>query len=173
MFIDWSAERYFLVATLPGQSNEFDIITIGNRMGYILLGSLVDIVDNLIEEWYPGLHDPMSDVVQRLCPCYNCSTHKYPYYFKLEDCIKVSYEVKTIECPNCGPVLIKVVAPDVVFGDLEGDLVYEDIQVSGIGSEIGTGGYARVYKANVGGVDLAVKVCMLVKNIGDMLHEHE
>ena len=55
MFVRWrTGTEYFLVCTLPHEPNEFHIVTTGNQMGHVLIGNLVDLIDNLIEEWYPG-----------------------------------------------------------------------------------------------------------------------
>ena len=86
-----------------------------------------------------------------------------PHLFDLSDCIIESYESDTIECPNCGPCLISIVAPDVVFADLNENLIYEDCNIQFARSKsnllVGIGAFASVYKANVNGTNLAVKVC--------------
>ena len=50
-------QSYFLINLLPGDSNTFDIIVPTTNHGTKLLCSIVDNVEALIDEWFPGLRD--------------------------------------------------------------------------------------------------------------------
>ena len=55
MFMQWgTGNDYLLVCSLPQTPNNFHVVTTGNRRGHVVMGNLVDLIDNLIEEWYPG-----------------------------------------------------------------------------------------------------------------------
>ena len=144
--------------------NKIDIFTPNNQTGYKLLGHIVDHFDTLIEEWYPGLGTSNMDLseisIQRLAPCYSCKEQEEPFYFNLIDCVQDSYESDTIHCPNCGPVFIARVAPDVVFQDLDEEQVipHGNVEFQDEGDILGSGAFAAVYKAKVNDRAVAVKV---------------
>ena len=160
MYMKWNDQTFFLITEKPTNKKCLEIFTPINPAGYKILGCLVDVVDNLLEEWYPGLQLNSSkngSSVQRLSPCFVCQRH----YFQLEDIISESYQSESINCENCGSVLIQAVAPDVVFADIDRELVLEECQISFQDTDsktLGVGAFAYVYQAQVNGINLALKV---------------
>ncbi|XP_057306115.1 leucine-rich repeat serine/threonine-protein kinase 2-like isoform X1 [Hydractinia symbiolongicarpus] len=171
IYVLWSREDFFLIGQqcdVPACNDRcmFEIFTSVTQYGFKLLGVLVDLIDSLVEEWYPGLAgdsiEGNNTMIKRLCPCYSCLDKDEPYTFYLNDCVTASYTSDTIECPNCGPRLISTVAPDSVFSDLNRDLIYEECPIEFHDPRmhvlIGSGAFASVYKASVDGTNMAVKV---------------
>ena len=160
MYMKWNDQTFFLITEKPTNKKCLEVFTPINPAGYKILGCLVDLVDNLLEEWYPGLQLNSSkngSSVQRLSPCFVCQRH----YFQLEDIISESYQSESINCENCGSVLIQAVAPDVVFADIDRELVLEECQISFQDTDsktLGVGAFAYVYQAQVNGINLALKV---------------
>ena len=76
MYVKWSNNKFFLVAAVPGHQNIFDVFAPINRCGYKLLGRLANMIDTLVEEWYPGLTEGSiegrGDMIQRLASCDSC-----------------------------------------------------------------------------------------------------
>lgn len=145
--------------------NTFDVHVPVNQTGFKLLGSVVDLIDNLLEEWYPGLNDTeyanSSTKILRLSPCDFCKRSGYPYYFTIEECIYASNQSDTIECESCGLRPLRTIAPDVVFSDIDPKLIQEQVIIQDGHSRhlrLGQGAFADVYKAQVQGISLAVKV---------------
>ena len=159
---------YLLISIVADQKNVFDIYVPRNQYGFQLLGRVVDLIDSLIEEWYPGLSDNSSVTgsVMRLAPCVECRNLGYAtggHYFTVADCTEASYVSNSIECPNCGDRLIRDVAPDVVFADIDESLVVDEINIDEMlirakEKRIGDGAFSTVYKVNVEGENVAAKV---------------
>lgn len=167
IYITWNTSRYFLISSVPELPKSFDIYVPKNQDGFMLLGILVDLIDGLIEEWYPGLMDSSSGIrglrIQRLAPCVTCLGEDYCHFFTVKDCIAASLKSDMIECLECGPRFIKDVAPDIVFADLDDALVLDSLNIDETAirnseREIGSGAFASVYKVTVEGDTLAAKV---------------
>ena len=129
------------------------------------MGTVVDLIDNLLDEWYPGLNSDSSFAaikVERIVPCDSCKVTGDPFYFTIEDCIIASDKSTTIECDFCGPRQLKIIAPDVMFADIDPELIQENCKIENRQSRnlenLGHGAFADVYKAKVNGTNLAVKV---------------
>ena len=157
---------FFLISVVPDLQNVFDIYVPKNPYGFQLLGKVVDLIDSLIEEWYPGISNSShsSGSVLRLAPCVECrGENGSGHYFTVAECTKASYKSDIVECPNCGMRLIRDVAPDVVFADIDESLVVEQINIDDSlirakEKRIGDGAFSTVYKINVEGENLAAKV---------------
>ncbi|XP_066910752.1 leucine-rich repeat serine/threonine-protein kinase 2-like isoform X2 [Clytia hemisphaerica] len=174
MYMSWDVNSLFLITTVPEKQNIFDIYVPMNQHGFMVLGVVVDLVDNLIEEWYPGLSDSSyssRSSIQRLVPCNTCRGDLYGncHYFTVAQCTKESHHSDIIECPQCGPRRIRDVAPDVVFADIDQSLIVERINIDENGlrakkKKLGDGAFSTVYKINVEGENIAAKV--YIKNGG-------
>ncbi len=67
IFRFWTGEKYFVVTTSEMFANTLEIIVPVSQGGYELLGYLVDHIDTLIEEWYPGLGKRLCILFQTFC----------------------------------------------------------------------------------------------------------
>ena len=135
-------------------------------MGYQLFVGIVDLVDALIDEWYPGLTDTSQKrTVKRLAPCHNCKIFGNEAYFELKKCISSSYFSDKIKCTKCSTFCdISFIAPDAVFADL-GDLVNSNSEITYLDNKnkLGTGAFASVYKVKINGKYVAAKVLIFKK----------
>ena len=169
----WELDRYFLIATLPNNQNTFDIYVPEHQDGFQLLGVIVDLIDNLVEEWYSGLMETsyvnMTGSIQRLAPCVTCRADMYDdcHFFTVSACTQASFHSDTVECPTCGPRLIRKVTPEVVFADIDSSLVVETLNIDEMSirtedKRLGRGAFSNVYKINVEGENLAAKVYIFI-----------
>jgi len=165
----WDTNRYFLIATLPNLQNTFDIYVPENQDGFKLLGVMVDLIDSLVEEWYPGLvetsYSNATGSIRRLAACVTCRADMYDdcHFFSVDKCTEASFKSDTIDCPECGPRLICKVTPEVVFADIDNSLVLKQLNIDEMSirqenKRLGGGAFSTVYKINVDGDNLAAKV---------------
>ncbi|XP_077988732.1 leucine-rich repeat serine/threonine-protein kinase 2-like [Glandiceps talaboti] len=173
IYVCWSEQAFFLVEPLSSKPDTLEITTPCTKFGMRLLGQVVDHIDVLIEEWFPGLCeiDPMLGriPVQRLVPCPLCQgSHEYT----LEMLVEQSDINDIIMCPKTKEnIPLYNLAPDVVLGDLEDrfQLSYEDFDFSESSENLlGDGSYGSVYRATYRDQPVAVKV---FSKIGD-IHPH-
>ncbi|XP_065071616.1 leucine-rich repeat serine/threonine-protein kinase 2-like isoform X2 [Rhopilema esculentum] len=166
IFRFWSEDKYFVVATSELHPETVEIIVPISQRGYELLGFLVDHVEALIEEWYPGLTipDPKGKLpVERLVPCLHCASLDKKHYFTVDQCITRSNESDSIWCPSHeGEVDLKCLAPDVLFADIDGKYVLKDgdIEIKDSTKNVLDGGsFGTVYQTQCkGNRNVAVKV---------------
>ncbi|XP_070559117.1 leucine-rich repeat serine/threonine-protein kinase 2-like isoform X2 [Ptychodera flava] len=173
IYVCWSEQAFFLAEPLSTNRDTLEIITPCTKFGMRLLGQVVDHVDVLIEEWFPGLCeiDPILGriPVQRLVPCPLCDgSHEYT----LEGLVEQSDSDDVIACPNLKKnIPLYNLAPDVVLGDLEDRfrLMYDQFNFERSPEHLlGDGSYGSVYRATYKNQPVAVKV---FSKIGDS-HPH-
>ncbi|XP_019623007.1 PREDICTED: leucine-rich repeat serine/threonine-protein kinase 2-like [Branchiostoma belcheri] len=165
IYVFWTTQEYFLVKSIKGEKNSMDITVPATRQGSRLLGHVVDHVDDLIEEWFPGLCeiDPVSGqtLVVRQVPCVLCETEA-PHIFLLTDILAMSDRDDIIFCPNHDmPVPLHKLAPDVMLSDLDSryQLQEDKFKLEQIPeNELGDGSFGNVYRASYKNMDVAVKV---------------
>ncbi|XP_070559106.1 leucine-rich repeat serine/threonine-protein kinase 2-like [Ptychodera flava] len=165
-YVCWSEESYSCVEEV-----DFDTVNIlipFTSSGSRLLGEIVDIIDDLIEEWYPGLCEHNVDAslpprIQRLVPCPECQDQPDQiHYFTLEEIAQRSNEGDVITCPNKKEAIsLNRLAPDVVLTDLEDkfklkqdELKFDERLPSNF---LGRGAFGVVSKGKYENKDVAVK----------------
>jgi hypothetical protein len=88
----------------------------------------VDIIDSLIDEWFPGLLEasPLGHwLLRHRAPCIQCPREN-PHIFNLDELVKWSETSNEIRCPHHeDTVPLALLAPDVVLGDLEREFIIE------------------------------------------------
>ena len=99
-----------------------------NALGRRLMTFVVDHLDTLIKEWYPGLGPSGSDsTVQKLIPCRTCEKegNSRPHMFTFDSCVTQYSMGNFVKCPE-HEVSMQDIAPDVVLHDIDADLVLEE-----------------------------------------------
>ncbi|XP_074645015.1 leucine-rich repeat serine/threonine-protein kinase 2-like [Tubulanus polymorphus] len=149
------------------------VITVpASKRGGVLLGHIVDHMDALIEEWYPGLlvKDPFTgeEILQRKIPCSFCEPEDV-HFFSLEELINQSDFDDVISCPNHDiPVSLRILTPDVMLWDLDRRFLLEEDYFTFLPnneSRIGEGSFGSVYRATYKDRSVAVKV---FNKVGDV-----
>lgn len=123
--------------------------------GRRVLSFVVDHIDTLIREWYQELSttDGLQPKVRHLIPCMVCERLGFEglksHKFTFTDCQLQSSKADTISCPKHPRLRVNLhqVAPDIMFHDLDADLLlshdeitYEDTD----SNRLGTGGFGKV-----------------------------
>jgi len=163
VFRFWSATKFFIITTSEEHNETMEIIVPVSQHGYELIGFLVDHVDSLIEEWYPGLNnaDPHGNLpIKKLVPCLPCAEMGKEYFFTVERCISQSYESDSIWCPSHeDKVALKSLAPDVLFADIDGRFLIDEKDIDSEHIALDSGSFGNVYQTKMSGSkNVAVKV---------------
>ena len=119
-----------------------------NPLGRRLLTFVVDHLDTLIKEWYPGIQITYGaePTVQKLIPCRTCEKNgnPKPHMLTFDSCVTQYSMGNFVKCPE-HEVNIQDIAPDVVLQDIDADLLLEEDEIEYERSEaniIGAGKYA-------------------------------
>ncbi|MGH0126896.1 UNVERIFIED_CONTAM: hypothetical protein FKN15_034353 [Acipenser sinensis] len=110
IYLNWSPEAYSLVesAVLDNTPKSFLKITVPcSQKGRVLLGQVVDHIDSLLEEWFPGL------LATDVCGDGDTLLKKWVLY---------SFEDVNPEDPR-STIPISQIAPDLVLTDLPANLI--------------------------------------------------
>ena len=128
--------------------------------GCKVLGQLIDIVEKLISEWYPGLDDK----IEQRVPCSEClkDGNPRPYEFKVEQLIPLIADDKlSHQCNNNHTVQLIEIVPDLLLADLDpkflldlNKLIYD----KGEGNLLGKGGFGEVYRGEYENRAVAIKL---------------
>ncbi|KAL5473187.1 hypothetical protein EMCRGX_G027636 [Ephydatia muelleri] len=166
VYSHWSEQAFFLAELLEDKGNVFDITVPTTKSGIRLLCSVVDNVEALIDEWFPGLRDidtrNGNELLFPSCLCPLCPKLGEPHSFTLRELQLVSLKADQIMCPHHnGMVQLEQLAPDIMISDLDPKYKVspEEFQlVESPANILGKGGFGEVYKATCRGQAVAVKV---------------
>ena len=134
--------------------------------GCKILGQLVDIVEQLISEWYPGL----SGELEQKVPCIECikSGIPNPYEFKVDQLLPlIANHQLTYKCEGKHDVKLVEIVPDLLLQDLDSvflldhrEVIYKQEQES----LLGTGAFGEVYRGKYKGRAVAIKLYTAKEN---------
>ena len=108
-----------------------------------LLGELVNLVQQIVSEWFPGLVKQL----EQIFICYECAKENHQTTYKLAQLLKCIAEGK-LRCEVCQTdIELKTLAPDLLLDDMsEGSLLeFESIQIQQDEDLIWTGKFGKVY----------------------------
>ena len=128
--------------------------------GCKILGQLIDIVEQLISEWYPGL----SGELEQRVPCIECIKCDVPspFEFKVDQLLPFIADHKlTHKCGGDHDVKLVEIVPDLLLQDLDPaflldsrELIYKMEKES----LLGTGVFGKVYHGKYKGQPVAIKL---------------
>ena len=163
---------FFCVESLAQNSEYQDedgilIMCSATAKGRSVLGQLIDAVEMLISEWYPGL----SSGLEQRVPCLECCTSDItnPFEFKVDHLLPLIANHKlTHSCGNNHKVQLIELVPDLLFADLDPEFLLDPNEViykTQKESLLGVGTFGEVYRGTYKGQAVAVKLYTARENI--------
>ncbi|KAJ7374456.1 hypothetical protein OS493_007562 [Desmophyllum pertusum] len=133
--------------------------------GRRVLSYVVDHIDTLIREWYQELSstDGRQPKVRQLIPCVVCERLGLePYKFTFAECQLQSSSSDKIPCPHHPQLQVNLhqVAPDIMFHDVDADLILSHNEITYEDTEshrLGRGGFGKVVRGECRGQAVAIK----------------
>ncbi|XP_075575896.1 leucine-rich repeat serine/threonine-protein kinase 2 [Pelecanus crispus] len=170
IYLNWSPEAYCLVESAIFDNNPDSFLKItapSCRKGCILLGQVVDHIDSLMEEWFPGLLDidvcGEGETLLKKWALYSFQDGEEHQKILLDDLLKKAEEGDLLVNPDqpTHTIPIAQIAPDLILADLPRNIMLnnDDLEFDEAPEFLlGDGGFGSVYRASYGGEEVAVKI---------------
>ena len=134
--------------------------------GRKILGQLIDIVEQLISEWYPGLNGELEQKVPCI-ECIKCGVPS-PHEFKVDQLLPLIADHKLInKCGGGHEVRLVEIVPDLLLQDLDPAFLLDPREViykQEKESLLGTGAFGEVYRGKYKGRAVAIKLYIAKEN---------
>ena len=172
-------------ARVRHQSKEGVLITVcDSSCGKTVMCQLIDLVVQLVDEWYSGLKDRRygSTGLEQRVPCLECTKlgRAHPYEFEVQECLTHHLGDETVTCryfdydiSSNHDVLLTDIIPDALLQDIDPKFILNTDEIDYQEDEcsfLGSGGYGKVYKGICRGKAVAVKV-FTAENNATAFHE--
>ncbi|ELK07161.1 Leucine-rich repeat serine/threonine-protein kinase 2 [Pteropus alecto] len=170
IYLNWSPEAYCLVGSevLENHPESFLKITVPScRKGCILLGQVVDHIDSLMEEWFPGLLEidicGEGETLLKKWALYSFNDGEEHQKILLDDLIKKAEEGDLLVNPHQPRLTIPIsqIAPDLILADLPRNIMLNSDELEFEQAPeflLGDGSFGSVYRAAYEGEEVAVKI---------------
>ncbi|XP_066225062.1 leucine-rich repeat serine/threonine-protein kinase 2 isoform X1 [Saccopteryx leptura] len=170
IYLNWSPEAYCLVGSevLDNHPESFLKITVPScRKGCILLGQVVDHIDSLMEEWFPGLLEidicGEGETLLKKWALYSFNDGEEHKKILLDDLMKKAEEGDLLVNPDQPRLTVPIsqIAPDLILADLPRNIMLNSDELEFEEAPeflLGDGSFGSVYRAAYQGEEVAVKI---------------
>ncbi|KAF4010351.1 hypothetical protein G4228_001649 [Cervus hanglu yarkandensis] len=170
IYLNWSPEAYCLVGSevLDHHAESFLKITVPScRKGCVLLGQVVDHIDSLMEEWFPGLLEidicGEGETLLKKWALYSFNDGEEHQKILLDNLMKKAEEGDLLVNPDQPRLTIPIsqIAPDLILADLPRNIMLNNDELEFEQAPeflLGDGSFGSVYRAAYKGEEVAVKI---------------
>ncbi|ELK27159.1 Leucine-rich repeat serine/threonine-protein kinase 2 [Myotis davidii] len=170
IYLNWSPEAYCLVESevLDNHPESFLKITVPScRKGCIILGQVVDHIDSLMEEWFPGLLEidicGEGETLLKKWALYSFNDGEEHEKILLDDLMKKAEEGDLLVNPDQPRLTLPIsqIAPDLILADLPRNIMLNSEKLEFEQAPeflLGDGSFGSVYRATYEGDEVAVKI---------------
>lgn len=170
IYLNWSPEAYCLVGSeaFDNRPESFLKITVPScRKGCVLLGQVVDHIDSLMEEWFPGLLEidicGEGETLLKKWALYSFNDGEEHQKILLDDLMKKAEQGDLLISPDHPKLTIPIsqIAPDLILADLPRNIMLNNDELHFEQAPeylLGDGSFGSVYQATYEGEEVAVKI---------------
>nr|XP_004611372.1 unnamed protein product [Sorex araneus] len=170
VYLNWSPEAYCLVGSeaFDNHPESFLKITVPScRKGCVLLGQVVDHIDSLMEEWFPGLLEidicGEGETLLKKWALYSFNDGEEHQKILLDDLMKKAEQGDLLINPDHPKLTIPIsqIAPDLILADLPRNIMLNNDELEFEQAPeylLGDGSFGSVYRATYEGEEVAVKI---------------
>ena len=139
-----SHDLLFIIESCSPQGEGISIIYSFKAAREGLLSKLVNLVQQIVNEWFPGLQ------YEQIFRCYECLQEKHETIFKLKEVLDCIAESKPVNCDVCHKDLdLKALAPDLLLDDINPQCIIDIKSIRHDEIFICSGRFGKVYRGDV------------------------